>query len=148
MTIAIRDVAPGDIPAIAAVVLASYRSTFLAIIGEAGLRERDAAYFAARLTREREHLRVATDAAGGVVGMAEVRDGNLDMLFLDPGSTGRGLGALLLRDAEARGATRLECFEANTAALRFYHREGWRETARFERPFAGASHRFVALAKP
>jgi putative acetyltransferase len=148
VTPAIRDAGPDDVAAIASMVLASYRSAFLAIIGEAGLRERNAAYFAARLTRELAHVRIAVDAADRIVGMAEVRQGVLDMLFVDPASTGRGCGASLLRDAEARGARRLECFEANAAALRFYAREGWRETARIERPFAGASHRFVLLAKP
>jgi putative acetyltransferase len=147
VTATIRNAASADVPAMAALVAASYRSAFLPIIGEEGLRLRDVAHFEGRLARELAHLRVAEDG-GIVLGMSEVREGNLDMLFIAPGSTGLGLGALLLADAEARGAVTLECFVDNVAALRFYRRRGWREAARYERPFAGASHRFLALAKP
>jgi putative acetyltransferase len=144
----IRPATVEDIPALVALVVASYRAAFSGIIGEAGLALRGPAYFTDRLTREVHNLSITTTHTGSVIGMAEVRDGVLDMLFVDAAATGQGHGAALLRDAEMRGARWLECFHANQAARRFYGREGWRETADYSRDFADRSHRFVAMEKP
>jgi putative acetyltransferase len=146
VTLVVRDALVADIPALAALVAASYRTAFAAIIGETGLALRREGFFTARFTAELTHLRLA-EAEGAILGMAEVRDGMLDMLFVRPGATGGGIGAALLADSEARGAVRLECFADNAGALRFYIRHGWREVETYERDFAGGRHRFVALAR-
>jgi putative acetyltransferase len=143
----IRAARADDVPAMAELTAASYRQTFGPIIGEAGLALRDPAYFNARFTDELAHFRIALDDGGGPAGLAEVRAGTLDMLFVDPVRTGRRIGALLLQDAERRGAVRLECFDANTAARRFYARHGWVDADRYERSFAGCRHTFVAMVK-
>lgn len=148
MSLPIRHAERADIPELAALVTASYRAAFLPILGEPGLALRTPAFFAERFHAEWPHVRVAAEASGRITGMAEVRDGHLDMLFLAPGLTGRGTGAALLHDAEMRGARTLECFAANAGARRFYARAGWRETRAYERPFSGAVHGFVAMAKP
>jgi putative acetyltransferase len=146
VTAAIRDARTEDIPALAALVAASYRDAFAAIIGKEGLALRTEAFFIDRFRRELAYLRLA-EADGVILGMAEVREGALDMLFVRPGGTSRGVGALLLADSEQRGAVRLECFAENTGARRFYAKNGWREMETYERDFAGGRHRFVALAK-
>jgi putative acetyltransferase len=148
MSIRIRDATPADIPRLAELVAASYRDSFLPIIGEAGLALRRPAFFIERFAAEWPHVRVACDEADDLLAMAEVRDGTLDMLFLKPGSTGNGIGQLLLADAEARGAGQLECFAMNAGARRFYARAGWTETRAYTRDFAGATHDFVAMTKP
>jgi putative acetyltransferase len=142
----IRDAGEGDVPALAELAADSYRAAFLPIIGEAGLALRRPAFFAGRFQDEWPHLRLAA-GDGGILGFAEVRSGMLDMLFVRPGLTGRGIGPKLLRDAEARGAVRLECFVENRDARRFYAREGWRETTTHERDFAGGRYRFVTFEK-
>ena len=72
---------------------------------------------------------------------------NIDMLFVLPEARRTGAGRLLLRDAEQRGAARLECFAANRPARRFYEREGWRAGEEYERAFGGHPHRFVQYRK-
>jgi GNAT superfamily N-acetyltransferase len=146
VSLVIREARAADIPALAALVAASYRDAFAAIIGEAGLALRKDDFFVARFQRELAHLRLA-EADGDILGMAEMREGMLDMLFVRPGATGHGIGAALLADAEERGAVRLECFAENAGARRFYVRHGWREGEAYERDFAGGCYRFVALAR-
>jgi GNAT superfamily N-acetyltransferase len=91
----------------------------------------------------RAELRVATDAAGQVVGISAFgtdRDrphdatcGELWVLYVAPSHWRRGFGYALLRDAEeALGATgrrnlSLWVLEGNDRALRFYERAGWRD---------------------
>jgi GNAT superfamily N-acetyltransferase len=142
----IRDAAPEDVPALAALAADAYRAAFLPIIGEAGLALRTAAFFAGRFGEEWPFVRLA-EARGDLLGFAEVRGDMLDMLFVRPGLTGRGVGLALLRDAEAQRAISLECFVENIRARRFYAREGWVETTTHERDFAGGRYRFVMLAK-
>lgn len=147
MSIVIRPARLADVVALAAIAVASYRETFLPIIGEVGLALRSTAYFEARFAEEWPHIHLAVEDAGPL-GFAEVRKSVLDMLFIMPGQVGRGIGALLLRDAEGRGARMLECFAANEAARRFYVRHGWREVESYEREFASRSCAFVAYEKP
>jgi GNAT superfamily N-acetyltransferase len=143
----IRDATAADIPALAQIAADAYRATFLPIIGEAGLALRTPRFFEGRFADEWRQLRLA-EVNGEPTGFAEVRSGMLDMLFVRPGLTGRGIGLALLRDAEARGAVRLECFVENRAARRFYAREGWTEASVHERDFAGGRHRFVMFVRP
>ena len=91
----------------------------------------------------RADIRVATDAAGRVVGVSaygadrdrpdDVEHGELWVLYVAPPHWGRGFGRALLRDAEdALAAMRrhdlaLWVLEGNDRARRFYERAGWRE---------------------
>lgn len=139
----IRPAAPRDVPALACVAAASYRAAFLTIIGEEGLSQRDEAFFLRRFEVEWPSVHVLDGENGAILGFAQLRSGAIDMLFLDPSAIGSGLGGLLLRDAEARGAVRLECFRDNHAARRFYERHGWRLAGEDVRDFAGAPRAFV-----
>ena len=151
MTPQIRAAQEADIPALVELLVDSYRTAFGAILGPEGLKLRDHDFFRQRLSEEWPHLVVAEapdGEEGAILGLAEVRSGTLDMLFVRPTGTSRGVGGLLLAEAERLGAIRLECFARNTRALAFYARKGWTPATRYRRTFAGADHAFVALEKP
>ncbi|MEE1655279.1 GNAT family N-acetyltransferase [Microvirga sp. CF3062] len=84
---------------------------------------------------------------GTLAGFLLMTDQHIDMLFMDPSAIGRGGGALLLQEAERRGARSLECFHDNHAARHFYERHGWQVEREYDRDFAGRSRSFVFYAK-
>ncbi|WP_114946902.1 GNAT family N-acetyltransferase [Microvirga calopogonii] len=141
-----RPAGADDIPALAAIAERSYRAAFADILEPDVLVGRDAAFFAERFTASWERMLVAV-SDGSPVGFLLMTDHHIDMLFMDPVASGRGGGALLLREAEAQGAKSLECFRDNHAARRFYERHGWRIGREYEREFAGRSRHFVLYAK-
>lgn len=147
MTIAIRAATPEDVPALADVAARAYRSAFAGIMEPHQLTLRDTAFFTARFAAEWPHLHLAEDRFGACLGFVEVRDGTLDMIFMDELALGSGLGARLLRQAEALGASRLECFRDNGRARRFYEREGWQLQDSYARDFAGRTLDFVTYSR-
>lgn len=60
-------------------------------------------------------------------GFVAIEDGWIRQLHVDPGHFAKGIGSMLLRDAQSR-ANRLElwCFEENRRARRLYERFGFR----------------------
>lgn len=138
----IRRVAPDDIPALARIAAASYRTAFANILDRRALAARDAGFFARRFRRLRRRMRLAS-VAGHAVGFSVTTRGHLDMLFVDPARQGRGAGRWLLAECERRGTRSLECFRDNHAARRFYERAGWRQVRAYERVFIGRRHAFV-----
>ncbi|WP_262029059.1 GNAT family N-acetyltransferase [Microvirga sp. Mcv34] len=142
----VRPARPEDTPALSAIAERSYRTAFADILEQDVLAGRDAAFFAERFTASWPRMLVAL-ADGGPAGFLLMTDGHIDMLFMDPNASGKGGGALLLREAEERGARRLECFRDNHAARRFYERYGWRVSREYEREFAGRSRSFVLYEK-
>ena len=142
----VRPARAEDIPALAAIAERSYRAAFADILEADVLNGRNAAYFAERFAASWERMLVAVlDEAP--IGFLLMTDGHIDMLFMHPDASGRGGGALLLREAEARGAKSLECFRDNHRARRFYERHGWQVTREYEREFAGRSRSFVLYGK-
>ncbi|MGO4706913.1 N-acetyltransferase family protein [Microvirga sp. 2MCAF38] len=135
-----------DIAALAVIAERSYRAAFATILEEDVLATRDAAFFATRFTETWERMTVA-ESEGKLLGFLLLTDGHIDMLFMDPNAAGKGAGTLLLRDAEAAGATTLECFRDNHAARGFYERNGWVLSRAYERDFAGKSRGFVFYEK-
>ncbi|MFE7273412.1 GNAT family N-acetyltransferase [Streptomyces sp. NPDC057623] len=74
---------------------------------------------------------------GRVIGLSILDGATIDLMMIDPDHHRRGLGRLLLRDAEetllARyAAIRLESFADNTVANSFYEACGWRHGDRLE----------------
>jgi ribosomal protein S18 acetylase RimI-like enzyme len=67
-----------------------------------------------------------------IAGMMTLNDGNIDQLYLSPSRRGQGLGDLLIAHAKTRypDGLRLWTFQVNHAAVAFYRRHGFRETAR------------------
>ncbi|EIM25014.1 GNAT family N-acetyltransferase [Microvirga lotononidis] len=142
----VRPARTEDIPALAAIAERSYGAAFADILEQDVLAGRNAAYFGERFAVSWKRMLVAL-ADGGPVGFLLMTDQHIDMLFMDPGAGGKGGGALLLREAEARGAKSLECFRDNHGARRFYERHGWRIARDYEREFAGRNRRFVCYVK-
>jgi len=75
------------------------------------------------------------EAGGEIVGFAAVHEGWINLLYLHPDWTGRGIGSRLLEQATVEaGETKLYCFQTNAGARRFYERHGFRALA-----FSGGS---------
>jgi putative acetyltransferase len=135
-----------DIPTLAAIAERSYRAAFAGILEEEVLAGRDAAFFAERFASSWERMLVALER-DAPIGFLLMTDGHIDMLFMDPDAGGKGVGARLLAEAEARGAKSLECFRDNHGARRFYERYGWRVKREYAREFAGRGRSFVFYEK-
>jgi putative acetyltransferase len=142
----VRPARAEDIAALAVVAEKSYRTAFADILEEDVLAGRNAAFFARRFTASWERMLVALSGET-MMGFLLMTEGHIDMLFMDPAASGKGGGALLLQEAEGRGAKNLECFRDNHSARRFYERHDWRVTREYEREFAGRSRSFVFYEK-
>lgn len=144
----IRPASLADVMALAALMERSYRYAFSAILSAAALATRDTNFFAERFQAQYESLHLAEDRNGAVIGLIQVRNGNLDLIFVDEKWIGRGAGRALLEKAVVLGAEMLECFSANKEARRFYERAGWTIAERYSREFAGEMHDFVLYRRP
>jgi putative acetyltransferase len=142
----IRPAEPWDVPALAGIAERSYRAAFQAILEPAILDARNAAFFAARFRETLDRLALA-ETEERPTGFLLMTDNHIDMLFVEPDDSGRGVGSALLAYAEAKGATSLECFSANHPARGFYARHGWILTRSYERAFAGRHRGFVLFEK-
>lgn len=142
----VRPARAEDIPSLAAIAERSYRAAFADILERDVLDGRDAAFFAGRFASSWERMLVTLED-DAPIGFLLMTDGHIDMLFMDPEASGKGVGALLLAEAEARGAKSLECFRDNHGARRFYERHRWRVTREYEREFAGKRRSFVFYEK-
>lgn len=142
----VRAATPDDIPSLAVIAQQSYSLAFAAILEEEVLGDHDIAFFMARFAHAWTRMLVAA-AEDRLTGFLLMTDGHIDMLFMDPAAGGKGGGALLLAEAEARGAKSLECFRDNHGARRFYERHGWRVMREYEREFAGRNRSFVYYVK-
>ena len=89
---------------------------------------------------------------GAVVGVVAVEGDLIDLVWVALGARGRGFGEELMAAAEAamrnagHAQARLEVFEPNADAIRFYERNGWRRGARFPDPAAGVDK--IVMTKP
>ena len=76
---------------------------------------------------------VIAEKDNALVGFMGVQDGRLEMLFLDPGVRGQGLGRQLLEHGIARlGVTELTVNEQNPQAVGFYEHLGFKTYRRTE----------------
>jgi GNAT superfamily N-acetyltransferase len=89
------------------------------------------AWFASHVVRETE-LWVAEEEAGALVGILILDGPWLDQLYVEPTTTGRGIGASLvdLAKRERPAGLRLWTFASNAGAQRFYERHGFVERGR------------------
>jgi putative acetyltransferase len=136
-----------DVPAMAAQAAATYRNVFAPLLPEVDVSLFAIAHFTARFSRQWPNMRVV-ELEDTVIAFAMITQGHLDMFFVDENRRNMGVGHMLLADAVAQGACTLETFAANSAARRFYEREGWRFVATSARPFGGAICEFVSYAVP
>ena len=78
-------------------------------------------------------LRVARDEQGVIVGFLGVAEQGLEMLFLDPGHIGRGLGRQLTEYAfDHFQINKVDVNEANPKATEFYKKMGFKVVSRSE----------------
>lgn len=128
-------VRPGEAPVLLALWEASVRATH-AFLSEPDLRT--LVPIVADLLAERTDLLCVRDAGGRPLAFMGVRDGELEMLFVDPACRGRGIGRALLAHAiEALGVTRVDVNEQNGQAVGFYEHAGFRTASRSERDGLG-----------
>ena len=150
MKASLREARPEDLPAIAALQLASAREAYAHIGPVERLEPRD---WAADLAAAATAL-VAVDEDRGVVGFAFVGDCELQFFFTHPRVWGRGFGRALLAAAEdaLRAAGCDEAFvyteDRNHRPLAIYHAAGWREDGEAkEREWLGVPIREPRLRK-
>lgn len=128
----VRAATPAEAPRVAEILLAS-RAVHLPFAPLAHSADEVRAWVAGVLLPA-GGVRVAV--LDGVVRAMAAHDvdngiGWIEQLYVEPGFTGHGLGAALLRQAlaelHAAGAqpVRLWCFQANAGARRFYERHGF-----------------------
>ncbi|MFC3206708.1 GNAT family N-acetyltransferase [Aquamicrobium soli] len=122
-TIALRRAAAPDAAAIAQVLRRSLDS-----LQEQPCRsaEEDLAFVREAVLAHRT-VTVA-QASGSIVGFIATHGAWIDLLYVDPKWTGRGIGSRLLAAANLPQA-KLYCFRSNRRACRFYERHGFRAQA-------------------
>lgn len=70
----------------------------------------------------------------------------VEMLFVHPNSSGRGIGQALLTFAVQNGRCHVDVNEANKAVLAFYEKQGFRIVGRTEHDSAGKPYPILHLA--
>ncbi|MDN5604308.1 acetyltransferase [Rothia sp. HC945] len=83
---------------------------------------------------------------GRQVGFSGVLNGNLEMLFVDAGQRGVGIGTKLLTHAiEEHGVRNVDVNEQNAQAVEFYTRRGFHVVGRSETDDAGRPYPLLHL---
>lgn len=83
---------------------------------------------------------------GRQVGFSGVLDGNLEMLFIDAGQRGIGIGTKLLSHAiKEHGVRSVDVNEQNAQAVKFYIRRGFHVAGRSETDDAGRPYPLLHL---
>jgi putative acetyltransferase len=78
-------------------------------------------------------LTALKDEQDMIVGFMGVANDSLEMIFLDPDATGKGLGKMLLQHAiDNLKITRVDVNEQNETALQFYKHFGFKVMSRSE----------------
>lgn len=96
-----------------------------------------------------EHLVIAKDAAGLLLGFVGIDGEVIEMLFLDPQARGRGMGARLLRFAsDSYGASKLDVNEQNEQARGFYEHMGFEVVGRSEADAMGEPFPILHMQLP
>ena len=128
MTMTICEVAKNEYPEIVEIWEASVRAT------HRFLTEDDIQFFKPLILNEflaAVNLRCVKDDGGKILGFLGVAEGNIEMLFLDPASRGKGIGRLLVQYAiEEMSVQKVDVNEQNPDAVGFYKHVGFEVTSR------------------
>ncbi|HAA16746.1 MAG TPA: GNAT family N-acetyltransferase [Cytophagales bacterium] len=135
MTYPIQTVSTADYPAITEVWEASVRAT------HHFLTEENIQYFKPLILEQyldAVELRCIKDEEGNLLAFSGVAEGNLEMLFVHPGSFGQGLGKQLLQVAiQNLGVSKVDVNEQNPQAVGFYQKQGFAVVSRSEKDGTG-----------
>lgn len=83
---------------------------------------------------------------GCVLGFLGLADGQIEMLFLDAGAIGRGLGTKLIRFAlDELKANKVDVNEQNLSAVRFYRKFGFKVYTRNEKDDHGKDYPILKM---
>ncbi len=129
VVVLLRPARSADVPALARVWQAAWHDGHRGHVPQALVEERDAAYFDARSHELLEHITVAEH--GELLGVLIVVADELQQLMVSAAARGRGVGGLLLAEAERRVAEAgydeiwLAVVPGNRTARRFYAGHGW-----------------------
>ena len=139
VALTVRDAAPHEIDALAALWHAGWRDGHLAVVPPALAALRTLENFAERLAASLADVR-AIGPAGAPLGFHQLRGDEVYQFYVAAEARGTGTAATLMRDAEALLAARgvatawLSCAVGNTRAARFYEKCGWQRTATLIEP--------------
>ena len=122
----LRDATPADAVPLAAILQDWIEaSDFMPVLHD---REKTEAFLEKLIGKGGVRVAEVDDAPAGFLALS---DGWITQVYPRPDRRGRGIGAALLGEAQAKGGPlSLWCFQANTAARRFYLRHGFTETLR------------------
>jgi ribosomal protein S18 acetylase RimI-like enzyme len=130
VVVTLRPAQPEDTDDVAEVWQAAWHDGHRGHVPDALIEARDPAYFEARSRELVDHVTVAVDD-DQLLGVLIVAADELQQIMISAAARGRGVGGLLLDEAErlvaAAGydAIWLAVVPGNTSARRFYERRGW-----------------------
>jgi GNAT superfamily N-acetyltransferase len=130
VVVSLRPAQPADVAELAEVWRAAWHDGHAGHVPQTLIEARGPAYFRARSAELLEHTTVAVHAEE-LLGVLIVVGAELQQLMVTAAARGRGVGALLLADAERQVAADghdeiwLAVVPGNTTARRFYGSHGW-----------------------
>jgi putative acetyltransferase len=130
VVVSLRPAQPRDAPVVADVWQAAWHDGHRGKVPDALIEARDAAYFAQRARDLVEHVTVAEDD-GVLLGVLIMSGDELQQLMVTAAARGRGVGGVLLAEAERQVAAAchdeiwLAVVPGNATARRFYESHGW-----------------------
>ena len=134
--VTVRPATADDSAQVAAVWSAAWHDGHRGHVPQELVEGRGAPYFVARTDELLAQTVVAVDGAGGVLGVLILRGDEVNQLMVSETARGRGVGALLLDEAERRAAAAghdeawLAVVPGNVAARGFYEARGWTDRGR------------------
>ena len=130
VVVILRPAQPQDASAVAEVWGAAWHDGHRGLVPESLIEARDPTYFAARARELLDHVTVAVEG-DVVLGVLIVKDDELQQLMVSAAARGRGVGGLLLAEAERQAVDTghdeiwLAVVPGNASARRFYESYGW-----------------------
>lgn len=88
----------------------------------------------------------AVDDDGVLSGFIGLADNKIEMLFVDFGRQGEGIGSMLIDFAMQSGATQVDVNEQNRHATAFYVSKGFKVVSRDDRDEAGRPYPILHMA--
>ncbi len=141
-TLEIRQATEADFDAVVDLCKSSLQVTYGSFLDVEAMRRWSEGDELDKYIRARLGSLLVADDHDGISGLVAVEDDLIGQLWVAPERRSEGIGAVLLAAAEAlireRGHTRLrvEVFEPNIGAIRFYERHGWTRQDTYREPLS------------